>query len=157
MKKRKILFGIIAAILMFGTVSAKGGNPFGSGKTSDDLQFLGPDNLAGRSRVVLIDKTAENGSVLYTGGVAGGLFKSENGGKTWFPIPCVIDGKEENLPISCMVQLADGTIMIGTGEGLAIAEMESRGYMVPKGKGLYSYNPANGAFTKYPYEVADQN
>ncbi len=157
MKKRKILFGIIAAILMFGTVSAKGGNPFGSGKTSEDLQFLGPDNLAGRSRVVLIDKTAENGSVLYTGGVAGGLFKSENGGKTWFPIPCVIDGKEENLPISCMVQLADGTIMIGTGEGLAIAEMESRGYMVPKGKGLYSYNPANGAFTKYPYEVADQN
>lgn len=157
MKKRKILFGIIAAILMFGTVSAKGENPFGSGKTSEDLQFLGPDNLAGRSRVVLIDKTAEDGSVLYTGGVAGGLFKSENGGKTWFPIPCVIDGKEENLPISSMVQLADGTIMIGTGEGLAIAELESRGYMVPKGKGLYSYNPANGAFIKYPYEVADQN
>ena len=158
MKKRKILFGIIAAILMFGTVSAKGENPFGSGKTSEEgLQFLGPDNLAGRSRVVLVDKTVENGSVLYTGGVAGGLFKSENGGKTWFSIPCVVDGKEENLPISSMVQLADGTIMIGTGEGLAVTQMEAMGYMVPKGKGLYSYNPANGTFTKYPYEVADQN
>lgn len=150
MKKRKILFSIIAAILMFGTVSAKGENPFGSGKTSEEgLQFLGPDNLAGRSRVVLVDKTAENGSVLYTGGVAGGLFKSENGGKSWFPIPCVIDGKEENLPISCMIQLADGSLLIGTGEGLAVSDLDAMGLIIPKGNGIYRYVPGSGKFTKY--------
>ena len=150
MKKRKILFSIIAAILMFGTVSAKGENPFGSGKTSEEgLQFLGPDNLAGRSRVVLVDKTAENGSVLYTGGVAGGLFKSENGGKSWSPIPCVIEGKEENLPISCMIQLADGSLLIGTGEGLAVSDLDAMGLIIPKGKGIYRYVPGSGEFTKY--------
>ncbi len=150
MKKRKILFSIIAAILMFGTVSAKGENPFGSGKTSEEgLQFLGPDNLAGRSRVVLVDKTAENGSVLYTGGVAGGLFKSENGGKSWSPIPCVIYGKEENLPISCMIQLANGDLLIGTGEGLAVSDLDAMGLIIPKGKGIYRYVPGSGKFTKY--------
>lgn len=143
MKKRKILFGIIAAILVFGTyaVNAQG--------TEQKLSFLGPDNLAGRSRTVIVDKLAEGEeAVLYTAGVAGGLYKSENGGKTWTNIPYVVEGKEVSLPISCMVQLANGDLVIGTGEGLSVSALDGMGLIVPEGSGIYVYSRATNTIVK---------
>ena len=149
MKKRKILFGIIAAILLFGTFTANSQN------YDEGLQFLGPNNLAGRSRAIVIERTAvdDNAAVLYTGGVAGGLFKSINGGKTWMP---VLDnaGKEFVLPISCMIQ-NEGKLLIGTGEGLSVSNLDRKGLIIPKGKGIYQYDPATSQFTCVI--VADQN
>ena len=148
MKKRKILFGIIAAILLFGTYTAIGQNP------DQGLNFLGPNNLAGRTRTIVIDQQAEGDAVvLYTAGVSGGLFKSENGGKTWMP---VLDnaGNEFVLPISCMVQ-NEGKLLIGTGEGLSVSNLDNKGLIIPKGKGIYQYDPATAQFTCLI--AADQN
>lgn len=148
MKKRKILFGIIAAILLFGTYTAIGQNP------DQGLNFLGPNNLAGRTRTIVIDQQAEGDAVvLYTAGVSGGLFKSENGGKTWMP---VLDnaGNEFVLPISCMVQ-NEGKLLIGTGEGLSVSNLDNKGLIIPKGKGIYQYDPATSQFTCVI--AADQN
>lgn len=148
MRKRKILFGIIAAILLFGTYTAIGQNP------DQGLNFLGPNNLAGRTRTIVIDQQAEGDAVvLYTAGVSGGLFKSENGGKTWMP---VLDntGNEFVLPISCMVQ-HEGKLLIGTGEGLSVSDLDNKGLIIPKGKGIYQYDPATATFA--PVIAADQN
>ncbi len=41
----------------------------------------GPGNVGGRTRALAIDRTNEN--VLLAGGVSGGLWRSENSGKTW--------------------------------------------------------------------------
>lgn len=148
MRKRKILFGIIAAILLFGTYTAIGQNP------DQGLNFLGPNNLAGRTRTIVIDQQAEGDAVvLYTAGVSGGLFKSENGGKTWMPVLDNI-GNEFVLPISCMVQ-HEGKLLIGTGEGLSVSDLDNKGLIIPKGKGIYQYDPATATFA--PVIAADQN
>jgi len=72
---------------------------------------LGPNNIGGRSRTLLIDK--DNDQLLYSGSVTGGLFKSNDGGANWELIPASIDAG--CTTISTMVQADDGTIYIGTG------------------------------------------
>ena len=44
-------------------------------------QSLGPGNVGGRTRALIIDPT--NPSVMYAAGVAGGIWKSTNGGASW--------------------------------------------------------------------------
>jgi hypothetical protein len=72
---------------------------------------VGPDNIAGRTRAMLIDK--DSSSVLYAGGVAGGLWKSSDDGAHWHVL---FDDFEANT-ISCITQAINGDIYVGTGEG----------------------------------------
>ncbi|MBK7597231.1 MAG: hypothetical protein IPJ07_01400 [Acidobacteria bacterium] len=44
---------------------------------------LGPGNIGGRTRAILIDP--QNTNLIYAAGVAGGVWKSSNGGQTWTP------------------------------------------------------------------------
>jgi hypothetical protein len=44
---------------------------------------LGPGNIGGRTRALLIDPT--NPNVMYAGGVAGGVWKTTDGGLSWGP------------------------------------------------------------------------
>lgn len=74
---------------------------------------MGPDNVGGRVRALLIDKN--NSNRMYIGGVAGGLWVSNTGGNTWNRITSISD----NLAISAISQSPNGTIYVGTGEGLA--------------------------------------
>lgn len=74
---------------------------------------MGPDNVAGRVRALLIDKN--NANRMYTGGVAGGLWISNTGGNTWNRITSI----SENLAVSAIAQSPSGIIYVGTGEGLA--------------------------------------
>lgn len=91
-----------------------------------DIVFeeLGPDNIGGRTRAILVERTTP--SLVYAGGVSGGLFVSYNGANTWqrvddFP----------GLPyISSMTETPDGTIFVGT--GMSAAGSDSWG-----GNGLY--------------------
>jgi len=87
-----------------------------SGNSTDDLNWIemGPDNIGGRTRAVIFDNRDANANTLYAGGVSGGLFKSTNLGSTWAPV----NQSGQSLNVSCMVQDAEGTIYVGTGEGL---------------------------------------
>ncbi len=92
---------------------------------------MGPDNIGGRTRAILIDK--DNPTTLYAGGVSGGLWKSTTGGSSWVQITSV----SENLAVSSITQTANGDIFVGTGEGLAapsgtVANTGTIGYGVYK-------------------------
>jgi len=69
----------------------------------------GPDNIGGRTRAILVDKT--NINRIWAGSVSGGLFVSTNRADTW--------EKVESYPgskfISSMTQMANGTIFVATG------------------------------------------
>ena len=73
---------------------------------------MGPSNVGGRTRAILYDKS--NSSIMYAGAVSGGLWKSTTSGQSWVQIPLV-----ENIAVTCIAQGPDGTIYVGTGEGLA--------------------------------------
>ncbi|MFT6814546.1 MAG: hypothetical protein ACJAZ3_000437 [Sphingobacteriales bacterium] len=72
---------------------------------------MGPDNIGGRTRAVLVDK--DNPARIYAGSVSGGLFISNNSGTTWEPN----NDQQANLAVSCITQAVNGDIYYGTGEG----------------------------------------
>ncbi|MCE9539137.1 MAG: hypothetical protein K8R85_07960, partial [Bacteroidetes bacterium] len=74
---------------------------------------LGPDNIGGRTRAILIDKN--NPDRMFAGSVSGGLFVSMNGGSNWSPVAGF--DQQPNLAIVSITQAANGDIYAGTGEG----------------------------------------
>lgn len=102
MKNKKLLFGLVVFIL--GCVAS-------FSAMSQDWISLGPDNVSGRSRTIIFDRF--NDKVMYTGGVAGGLFVSVNNGKNWQEINLGTNG---NLAVTAIAQDNDGVIYVGTGE-----------------------------------------
>lgn len=83
-------------------------------KAEDYLQwdFMGPNNVGGRTRVLWIDPN--NSNHLIAAGVSGGIFFSTNKGSLWqeysgnADLPC--------LTASCITRAANGDLYIGTGE-----------------------------------------
>lgn len=73
---------------------------------------IGPDNVGGRTRALLVDKN--NSNRIYAGGVAGGLWISTDGGSSWNKYSDALD----NMCVSAICQAANGDIYFGTGEGL---------------------------------------
>lgn len=73
---------------------------------------MGPDNVGGRTRAILIDK--DNDNLVFAGGVAGGLWRSETGGTSWVKV--TTDGAFDNLAVVSICQTVNGDIFFGTGE-----------------------------------------
>lgn len=84
-----------------------------SGTLSGAWQPVGPGNIGGRSRALLIDR--KNDDVMWTAGVAGGIWKSTNGGATWQPKGDLL----VNIAVNSLVQDSkqDDVLYAGTGEG----------------------------------------
>ncbi|MBI3950140.1 MAG: hypothetical protein HY314_06770 [Acidobacteria bacterium] len=74
---------------------------------------LGPGNIGGRTRALLIDPV--NPDIMYAAGVAGGVWKTTDGGGLWAPLADLM----ANLAVSSMAMSpADSNIIYaGTGEG----------------------------------------
>lgn len=148
MKRKTLLFGLIVAAFV-------GGTQFASAQQSkanyqNNLIEIGPDNVAGRVRAIVVDEADAKHATLYAGGVAGGLFKKV-GDDPWQYVPYTNSNNQQvTLPISCMVQLPNNNLLIGTGESF----VENHGYnfdrMAPKGRGLYVFNQENETFTLVP-------
>ena len=90
-----------------------------SSKKGSGLPWIdkGPDNIGGRTRALLIDK--DNSTLMYAGGVGGGLWKSTTSGQYWSRVSYTGATAEEfaNLAVSSICQAANGDIYFGTGEG----------------------------------------
>jgi photosystem II stability/assembly factor-like uncharacterized protein len=74
---------------------------------------MGPDNVGGRTRAILIDK--DNSDKMFAGGVSGGLWMSTNAGFNWSIVPGTDELSFSGIVSMC--QTSNGDIYIGTGEG----------------------------------------
>ena len=91
------------------------------GSTSGALgtwESIGPGNVGGRTRALLIDPI--NPDVMYAAAVAGGIWKTTNGGNSWTPLNDFL----ANIAVSCMAfdPSNSNTIYAGTGEGFFNAD-----------------------------------
>ncbi|QQS47834.1 MAG: hypothetical protein IPM66_04030 [Acidobacteriota bacterium] len=94
-------------------------------------QPLGPGNIGGRTRAMLIHP--QNPDVMYAAGVSGGVWKTLDGGASWNPISDLIG----NITVSSMVFEPGNpeTIYIGTGEGVAVFSRDTQGDF--RGAGIF--------------------
>lgn len=97
------------------TLNVQGNSAMKNGNLGIDWEEMGPDNIGGRTRAILIDRN--NPQRMYCGGVSGGLFYSDNGGLQWQIHPWTLE--QQHVGITAMVQDANGRILIATGEGFA--------------------------------------
>ncbi len=102
-------------------------------------EWLGPGNIGGRTRSIVISH--ENPQVMYAGGVAGGVWKSTNGGAYWQALNDFLP----SIAIGCMVM--DPTdadrIYLGTGEGIF-------GATSPRGAGIFVTENGGASFEQLP-------
>ncbi len=105
---------------------------------------LGPGNIGGRIRSIIIKPS--NTSVLLVGAVAGGVWKSTNGGTSW--IPKLDNGVQ--LAIGCMVAdpVNENIIYAGTGEGWGNSD-------AVYGGGIYKSTDFGDTWNLLPATIAD--
>lgn len=105
---------------------------------------LGPDNIGGRTRSILIDN--ENHNLIYAGGVAGGLWYSEDAGLTWNQT--TPGDNAEVLTVNCITQDELGYIYYGTGEGVFYGDFTlsapGTGGLGFRGKGIFRSTEPHG-------------
>ncbi len=114
-------------------------------------EFMGPDNIGGRTRAILIDK--DNPQKLMAGSVSGGLFTSNDGGLNWTDHP--ENTEFAGLSIGVITQGSDGTIYVGTGESPdgSVYGLGSAGYTGLPGKGVYKSTDGGISFQLLPETV----
>jgi hypothetical protein len=93
--------------------AARSGDPAAAGIARGAWTWIGPSNIGGRVRALAIHPT--HPSTLITGGVAGGIWKSGDGGASWR----LIDDFMGNLAVSTLVFRPGepSVVLAGTGEG----------------------------------------
>jgi photosystem II stability/assembly factor-like uncharacterized protein len=107
-------------------ISAFGGRPF------DRWEFLGPGNIGGRTRTLVIDPA--DAGVMWSGGVSGGIWKTTDGGQRWEPVA----DEMVNLAVnSIAIDPRDGNVLYaGTGEGYFREEVRGTGLPL-RGNGIF--------------------
>ena len=126
---------------------------FGSMNKSSSLGLgwieMGPTDVGGRTRAILIDKF--NPARMYAGGVSGGLYISNTAGFSWAPY----DDQMNNLAISSICQSANGDIYVGTGEAIGVTPHGAGTLGSPGiiGRGVYKSTDGGVTFDSLPSTV----
>jgi photosystem II stability/assembly factor-like uncharacterized protein len=107
---------------------------------------LGPNNVSGMSRSLVIDPT--NPATMYTTGINGGVWKSTDSGATWNP-------RGDFLPLLVIGSLAmspsdNNTLYAGTGDGFI-------GFDSISGAGIFKTSDAGDTWTSLDATTADKN
>ncbi|MFA6923191.1 MAG: T9SS type A sorting domain-containing protein [Bacteroidales bacterium] len=116
--------GNISAVDVINAQNQLINSPVKSSRSSLGLTWkeMGPDNFSGRTKAILVSKN--NSNVLFAGSCGSGLWKSVNGGVTWWKVNYTGSSSQynnfENLVITCITQAANGDIYFGTGEGFSL-------------------------------------
>lgn len=115
--------------------------------------FRGPGNVGGRLRGLVVDPN--NINVMYAGSVSGGVWKTTNGGASWYP---TMDN-EITLNVTALAMKPDdpNTLYAGTGEGFFNADaLPGRGVLksTDGGQTWTRYHVANGLNTSFITELA---
>src|SRR6185503_20961482 len=126
-----------------------GGAGDGSASTSGALgtwQSLGPGNVGGRTRALLVDPI--NPDVMYAAAVAGGIWKTTNGGDSWAPLNDFL----ANIAVTCMAidPSNPNVLYAGTGEGFFNADGV-------RGAGIFKSNDAGAHWTRLPATISNAN
>ena len=106
-------------------------------------EALGPGNIGGRTRSLLIDPT--DPQTLYAAGVSGGIWKTTNGGANWSPLADMLP----NIAVSTLVMAPNDpqTLYAGTGEGFFREDM--RGTSLPlRGEGIFKTEDGGATWTR---------
>ena len=98
---------------------------------------LGPGNIGGRTRSLLINPT--NPNVMYAGAVAGGVWRTTDSGATWFPLTDLA----ANLAVSSLAMDPNDASVIyaGTGEGFMNGDSV-------RGDGIFKTTTAGAVWTQ---------
>jgi len=107
---------------------------------------LGPDNVGGRTRALLMD--ASNNQHFFAGGVGGGLWESTDGCNTWNRCAGYWNVPGVNLNVASIAQATNGDIYVGTGEGMYYFLGTGAGGFV--GDGIYKSTDNGATFTACP-------
>ncbi len=107
--------------------------------------FLGPGNIGGRTRTLIIDPVTPD--VMYAGGVSGGVWKTTDAGAHWRPIGDALT----NLAVNSMVMdPRDNTILYaGTGEGYFREDVRGTGLPL-RGNGIFVTRDAGETWQQLP-------
>jgi hypothetical protein len=108
-------------------------------------QFLGPGNVGGRTRVLIIDP--DDPGVMYAAGVSGGVWKSRTSGTQWTPVGDDL----MNLTVNAMVlHPTDRSVLYaGTGEGYFREEQRGTGLPL-RGNGIFLSRDGAETWTQLP-------
>ncbi|MBW6489608.1 MAG: T9SS type A sorting domain-containing protein [Lentimicrobium sp.] len=112
-----------------------------SGAIGLNWTSMGPDNIAGRTRAIIIDNRDNTAKTIIAGSVSGGLWKSTTGGLTWNQVQT----GNNVLNVSCMTQAPGGDIYVGTGETFSSERLNLFSGFI--GQGIYKSTDGN-TFTK---------
>lgn len=120
-----------------------------AGETSGVLgtwKALGPGNVGGRTRALLIDPT--NPLIIYAGAVDGGIWKSTDGGTSWNPL----DDFLANIAVTCLAfdPTNSNTIYAGTGEGFFNADGV-------RGAGIFKSTDAGATWTRLSFTASNSD
>ena len=105
--------------------------------------FLGPGNIGGRTRALLIDDREP--STMYAAGVSGGIWKTTDAGTHWEPIGDAL----VNLDVSVLAfdPQDHSVIYAGTGEGYFREDV--RGTQLPlRGNGIFVTRNGGGSWSR---------
>lgn len=107
--------------------------PRGAGIFPGGWKWLGPGNIGGRLRAIVIHPTTPN--TMWIGSAGGGIWKTTNGGASW--APC--DDFLPSLAVSTMVidKTNPNVLYAGTGEGFFETEDGTMNTSAIRGAGIF--------------------
>jgi len=110
-----------------------------------DWESLGPTNVGGRTRAIVIDPNRP--SSVYLGAVSGGVWKSNSGGERWK----FVGQGLENIAVNSMVMNPrdSRTVLLGTGEGYFREEVRGTGLPL-RGGGIFRTTDAARTWERLP-------